>query len=38
MKAIILTDIELSNKDKIILQKTNIFKLALNQHAELLEE
>lgn len=34
MKAIILTDIELSKKDKKFLQETDIFKMALNQHAE----
>lgn len=34
MKALILTGIELSKKDKKILQETDIFKLALNHHAE----
>lgn len=34
MKAIILTYTPVSNTEKYILQTTNIFKLALNQHAE----
>lgn len=33
-KAIILTSIELSDNDIELLKNTNIFKIALNQHAE----
>ena len=34
MKAIILTYAPINDAEKFTLQKTNIFKLALNQHAE----
>lgn len=36
MKAIILTYAPIDEKEKKILQRTSIFKLALNQHAEAL--
>ena len=34
MKAIILTQAPITKEEKVILKETNIFKIAINQHAE----
>ena len=34
MKAIILTNVSLSEKDKELLKNTDVFKIAINQHAD----